>query len=58
MECSSDVVVFACAYKRAVAGPNEIQNGGEISCNTSQHITDITHLQSEYILGVVDEYNP
>ena len=30
MECSSEVVVFACAYKRGVAGPNEIQNGGQI----------------------------
>ena len=63
MECSSEVVVFACAYKRGVAGPNEIQNGGQIqtkttSCITSQRITDITHSQSEYILGVADEYNP
>ena len=30
MECSSEVVVFACAYKMGVAGPNEIQNGGQI----------------------------
>ena len=56
--------LFACAYKRGVAGPNEIQNGGQIqndyiqtSCTTSQRITDITHSQSEYIPGVTDEYN-
>ena len=30
MKCSSEVVVFACAYKRGVAGPNKIQNGGQI----------------------------
>ena len=30
MECSSKIVEFACAYKRRVAGPNEIQNGGQI----------------------------
>ena len=30
----------------------------ETSCITSQRITDITHSQSEYILSVVDEYNP
>ena len=30
MECSLEVVVFACAYKRGVARPNEIQNGGQI----------------------------
>ena len=63
MECSSEVVVFACVYKRGVAGPNEIQNGGkfkprETFCITSQRITDITHSQNEYILGVADEYNP
>ena len=56
--------MFACAYKRGVAGPNEIQNGGQIqndyiqtSCTTSQRITDIMHSQSEYIPGVTDEYN-
>ena len=63
MECLSEVVVFAGPYKRGGAGPNEIQNGGQFkprqtSCITSQRITDITHLQSEYILGVADEYNP
>ena len=35
MECSSEVVVFACAYKRGVAGPNEIQNGGQIQTKTN-----------------------
>ena len=30
MECSSEVIAFACAYKRAVAGPNEIENGRQI----------------------------
>ena len=34
MECSSEVV-FACAYKRGVAGPNVIQNGGQIQTTTN-----------------------
>ena len=27
--------MFACAYKRGVAGPNEIQNGGQIQTKTN-----------------------
>ena len=55
--------MFACAYKRGVAGPNEVQNGGQIQTKRNflhyglQRITDITHSQSEYILGVADENN-
>ena len=30
----------------------------ETSCITSQRITDIMYSQSEYILGVADDYNP
>ena len=65
MECSSEVVVFACAYKRGVARPNEIQNGGQIQTTTNFLLYKpaynghmITHSQSEYILGVANEYNP
>ena len=64
MECSTEVVLFACAYKRGVDGPNEIQNGGQIQndyiqffCTTSHRITGIMHSQSKYIPGVTDEYN-
>ena len=50
--------------KGGVAGPNEIQNGGQIqndykllALQASVYITDIMHSQSEYIPGVTDEYN-
>ena len=51
--------MFACAYKRGVAGPNEIQNDGQIQNDDKllARITDIMHSQSKYIPGVTDEYN-
>ena len=61
MECSTEVVVFVCAYKRGVAVPNEIQNDGHIqkrlqtSCTTSQRI--LNGHNAEYIPGITDEYN-
>ena len=63
MECSSEVVVFACAYKRGVTGQMRFKMAGkfkprETSCITSQRITDLTHSQNEYKLGVADEYKP
>ena len=35
MECSLEVVVFACSNKRGGAGPNEIKNGGQIQTKTN-----------------------
>ena len=59
--------MFACAYKRGVAGPNEIKNGGQIQNDYIHVYTNFLHykpaynghnaLQSEYIPGVTDEYN-
>ena len=60
MECSSEVIVFACAY---IKGQMRFKMAGkfkskETSCTTSQRRADIMHSQSDYIPGVADEYNP
>ena len=54
MECSTEVVVFACAYKREM----RFKMAGKFKTTTTSHrITDIMHSQSKYIPGVKDEYN-
>ena len=59
MECSSEIVV-ECAYKRELAGPNEIQNGGQIQNDyklLALQASDIMHSQNDYIPGITVEYN-
>ena len=58
--------MFACAYKREVAGPNKIQNGWKIQTKRNflhykpayNGHNALAKRVYEYILGVADEYNP
>ena len=52
--------MFACAYKSGVAGPNEIQNGGQIQTKTNflHYKLAYNGYNALYILGVADAYNP
>ena len=66
MECSSEVVEGAYAHAHIKGGwPGQMRfkiagkfKPRQTSCIISQRITGITQSQSEYILGVADEYNP